>query len=478
MQHADGSWRAFEVIANNLLDDSAIGGIVVTYHDITEHKSFEAELRHLAFHDGLTNLPNRALAMDRLDRALTRSDRTHDSVAVLFLDLDNFKVINDSLGHQIGDQLLLEMARRLQQCVRPEDTVARIGGDEFTIILEKVAGLGDAIHIAERIATLLHEPVRVSSHEFVTTFSIGIAMSRGQDTSDGLLRDADLAMYRAKTSGKSKYAVFDHTMNASAMKRLEIETELRRAIEHNELRVFYQPLMVLDTGRLSEVEALVRWEHPQRGLISPADFIPIAEETGLILPIGRWVLAEACRQVRAWQIEQPSAPPIILGVNLSARQFQSPELVDDITRVLLETGLPASSLKLEITESVMMNDADTTSSTLVRLKQLGVGLAVDDFGTGYSSLAYLQRFPLDVLKIDRSFVERLGRDAEGDAIVRAIITLARNLNMSVTAEGIESPEQMARLREFGCDLGQGFLIARPGAGEVTWGRLADRAVVA
>jgi diguanylate cyclase (GGDEF)-like protein len=411
--------------------------------------------------------------MDRLDRALARSDRHHDTVAVLFLDLDNFKVVNDSLGHQIGDQLLKEIGGRLLECVRPDDTVARLGGDEFTIVLEQVEGSSTAVEVAECIARRLQEPLVLGGHEVVTSASIGIALSRGQDRPDSLLRDADLAMYRAKAGGKAAYAIFDHTMNARAMQRLELESELRHAVERGELRVYYQPIMELTTGRLGEVEALVRWEHPRRGLVSPADFIPIAEETGLILPLGRWVLAEACRQVRAWQSEQPAEAPIILGVNLSARQFQSPDLVADIATVLDETGLPASSLKLEITESVMMSDAETTSSTLRRLKQLGVGLAVDDFGTGYSSLAYLQHFPIDVLKIDRSFVDRLGHDQEADAIVRAIITLARTLNMSVTGEGIETSQQMARLRALGCDLGQGYLIARPGDGETTWPRIAE-----
>jgi diguanylate cyclase (GGDEF)-like protein/PAS domain S-box-containing protein len=462
LQHVDGAWRDFEVIVNNLLADAGVSGIVATYRDITERKGFEKELAHLAFHDPLTNLPNRALFIDRLEHALVRADRKQGTVAVLFLDLDNFKVINDSLGHQLGDQLLIAASKRLQACLRLQDTVARLGGDEFTILLEDIAGVSDAIHVAERIMDQFQAPFTFGEHEVYTTTSIGIALSTlGLDRPGGLLRDADLAMYRAKNRGKAQYEVFDRSMNSYAMERLELETDLRRAIERSEFRVHYQPVVLLESSRIVEVEALVRWEHPRRGMVSPAQFIPLAEETGLILPIGRWVLEEACRQMRAWQMQYPSEPPLMISVNLSARQFQHPKLVEDIADILQDTRLDPASLKLEITESVMMQDAKATIGTLWQLKELGIQLAIDDFGTGYSSLAYLKRFPIDILKIDRSFVDRLGRDPEDTAIVRSVVTLAKTLNLAVTGEGIETAEQLLQLQALGCERGQGYYFAKP-----------------
>jgi diguanylate cyclase (GGDEF)-like protein/PAS domain S-box-containing protein len=462
IQHANGSWRHFEVITNNLLIDKTVAGIVATYHDITQRKAFEEELLQLAFHDSLTKLPNRALFMDRLEHALACADRRNASVAVMFLDLDNFKVVNDSLGHQIGDELLIAVATRLATCLRSQDTAARIGGDEFTILLEDVASMSDVLLVADRITEQFQQPFMLEGHEIYTSTSIGIALSTpGKDQPGGLLRDADIAMYRAKSRGKAHYEVFDHTMNSRAMERLELETDLRRAIERNEFRVYYQPIVQLDTNKIVEVEALVRWEHPRRGLVAPAQFIPLAEETGLILPIGKWVLEEACRQVQQWQTEYPETEPLVVSVNLSARQFQHPRLAAEIAETLFHTGLDPAHLKLEITESVMMQDAKATIGTLWELKELGIQLAVDDFGTGYSSLAYLKRFPIDILKIDRSFVDRLGRDPEDTAIVRAVITLAKTLNLAVTGEGIETIEQVLQLQALGCERGQGYYFAKP-----------------
>lgn len=465
-QHANGTWRDFEVIANNLLDDPGVQGIVLTYHDITERKRFEHDLTHLAFHDPLSNLPNRALLMDRLALALARAERLHTAIAILSLDLDNFKVVNDSLGHESGDCMLIAIAKRLQTSIRAVDTVARLGGDEFVILLEEITNIADAIRITERIIAKLQEPLHLDDHEIFPTFSIGITLGTpGQDRPEVLLRNADLAMYRAKRAGKAQYAVFDPTMNATAIARLELESDLRHAIERAEFEVYYQPILNLKTGYIREVEALVRWRHPERGLIAPIHFIPVAEETGMILSIGQWVLIEACRQLRSWETTYPAQQPMVISVNLSARQFQSPRLVEDIARILEETETNPACLKLEITESVMMQDAEEAHAILSGLKGLGVQLAIDDFGTGYSSLAYLQRFPVDVLKIDRSFIDRLGHSVEETAIVHAIITLAKTLNLTVTGEGIETEEQLVQLIELGCDLAQGYYIAKPSTSE-------------
>ncbi|MGH2366569.1 MAG: putative bifunctional diguanylate cyclase/phosphodiesterase [Chloroflexota bacterium] len=465
LRHANGTWRDCEVVVTNRLADPGVAGLVATYRDVTERKRYERELAQLAFHDPLSGLPNRALFLDRLERALARAERHHRPVAVLFLDVDNFKVVNDSLGHGVGDQLLVTVAERIQTCLRAEDTAARLGGDEFTVLLEDVTAGHEAEAVAERIAATLQVPIVLQGREVVVTASIGIAFSApGRDRPDGLLRHADLAMYRAKTAGKARWAVFDQSMNDAAVERLELETDLRRALDREEFRVYYQPITHLGSRRITEVEALVRWEHPQRGLVSPAQFIPVAEETGLIVPLGQWVLEEACRQTRIWHRECPAQPgeaPLTVSVNLSARQFQHPELVEDIARVLDETGIDSRSLKLEITESVVMANADAAVLTLHRLKDLGVQLAIDDFGTGYSSLSYLKRFPVDTLKIDRSFVDRLGQNPQDTAIVQSVVALAKTLRLSLTAEGVETAEQLGHLQELGCDRGQGYYFARP-----------------
>jgi diguanylate cyclase (GGDEF)-like protein len=417
-------------------------------------------------HDVLTGLPNRALFQDRLGHALTQADQRARLVAVLFLDLDNFKVINDSLGHQAGDALLVEVARRLRTCLRAGDTVARQGGDEFTVLLQDIADESEANLVAERIGDALGTPFRLGDREVFVSASIGLALSTTAWTPpDSLLRNADIAMYRSKAAGKARHSVFDSGMRQLAMDRLEAETDLRQALAREQFRIHYQPILDLSDGSIVEVEALLRWERPGHGLMAPLTFIPLAEETGLIVPIGRWVLQEACRQAKVWNLQFPSVPPLVMSVNLSARQFQDPGLVSDIKQAIQDNSLDSRALKLEITESVAMQDIDATVVKLDALKALGIQLAIDDFGTGYSSLGYLKRFPVDTLKIDRSFIERIGLDIQDAAIVQSVVALAKTLHLSVVGEGIESPAQAAQLRALGCDRGQGFLFARPQSAE-------------
>ncbi len=373
--------------------------------------------------------------------------------------MDRFKIVNDSLGHEGGDELLEAVGQRLWGCLRPEDTAARIGGDEFVVLLEDIGSASDAVRVAERIIAALQIPFDVAGHEMVVTTSIGIALaSSGYGASD-LLRDADVAMYRAKDEGKARYQVFTPSMNAHAMRRLELENQLRRAVESGELRVYYQPKVEMSDSRVVGMEALVRWEHPERGIVSPAEFISLAEETALILPLGRWVLEEACRQGREWQ--ELYDYPLTMSVNLSAKQFQQPNLVGEISDVLRVTGLKPCYLVLEITESVLIEHAQANIATLQRLRDLGVQLAIDDFGTGYSSLDYLKRFPMDILKIDRSFVSELEQSPVDTAIVQAVIDLARALCLEPVAEGVETAEQARQLRDMGCRICQGYFFAKP-----------------
>ena len=472
LRYDDGSWRLSQMILTNLLTEPGIEGIVLTCRDVSERKAFEEQLAHQAFHDALTGLPNRALFMERLRHALSRARRQVTTVGVIFLDLDNFKVVNDSLGHEAGDSLLVAVAERLGDCVRAGDTVARLGGDEFTILLEDLADDSQLLGLAERITQVLHTPFLVSGREIVTTGSLGIAASLGDSRlPDELLREADTAMYRAKANGKARSIVFDHSMDAQAVDRLNLEMDLRRALEVGEFRLHYQPIMSLTSGALCEVEALLRWEHPTRGLIPPGKFIPLAEEIGLIVPLGLWVLRESCRQTRewnegvwnagAWNAGGERRPPLTISVNVSARQLKTPDFVAQVVEVLEETGLSAACLKLEITESVMMQEAEVTIAKLHALKALGIRLAVDDFGTGYSSMAYLSSLPIDTLKIDRAFVGKMGGHTEDAAIVRAIVMLAKTLNLSITSEGIETVEQLTQLRALECDQGQGYHFSRP-----------------
>jgi diguanylate cyclase (GGDEF)-like protein/PAS domain S-box-containing protein len=451
--------------------------LVSQVEDITQRKQSDLMLTHMALHDSLTGLPNRTLALDRLSLALARTERHPFSVAVLFLDLDRFKVINDSLGHNLGDQLLVAVAARLREAVRPSDTVARIGGDEFVVVCEDITGVEDAARIAERIADALARPFDLSAEEVFLATSVGIALSSGPaDTPENLLRDADAAMYRAKEGGRNRYEVFDSSMRVRAVERLDMERALRRALERSEFRLFYQPVVEISTETVVGVEALLRWDHPERGLLRPAEFISLAEETGLILPIGKWALQEACRQEQIWREGNPDRAPLTIAVNLSARQLAQPDVAEMVAGVLASTATDPAHVWLEITESILTGDTEATVAALRALKALGVRLSVDDFGTGYSSLLYLKNFPVDTLKVDQSFVSGLGRDSEDSAIVAGVVGLAQTLGLTAIAEGVETEGQLSALRSLGCDLAQGYLFGRPEPPD-GFGELRDAALV-
>jgi diguanylate cyclase (GGDEF)-like protein/PAS domain S-box-containing protein len=438
--------------------------IVCQVEDIRERRASGEALAHQAAHDPLTGLPNRLHFVERLGRELTRAEHKRERLAVLFLDLDRFKVVNDSLGHSAGDRLLVSVADRLKATMGPSDVVARFGGDEFVILCNEVTSEETVELIAERIADAIARPVALMEGEVFVTASIGIALSgTAADSPETLLRNADAAMYRAKERGRDRAELFDAREHHRAVDDLRTGNALHRAIERGELRVHYQPMMSLDTGRLFGFEALIRWEHPERGLVPPMEFVPLAEETGLIVPLGVWALEQACQQAVRWHEQSPDAPLLSMSVNLSPRQLAEPALPNDVARVLHDTGIPPSSLWLEITESTLMRDAESALSALGALQALGLHLAVDDFGTGYSSLAYLERLPVEALKIDRSFTEGVGRRKDSTAIVGAVVGLARALRLSTVAEGIETPEQFQQLRALGCEVGQGFLFgpARP-----------------
>ena len=462
IRHADGSWRHLEVIANNLLHEPSVGGIVLNSRDVTERKALEERLAYQAFHDALTGLPNRSMLVAGLQRALERAEGGRGEVAVLFVDLDNFKLVNDSLGHGAGDAALVEVARRLGECLGAGDLAARFGGDEFVVLLEGVADEAGATGVARRIVGALEAPFRLGNKEVFFSASIGAVLGAASGRGDAadLLRAADVALHRAKATGVG-YAVFDAAMNVEALERLDLEADLRRAVDHEEFVVYYQPKVELSTGRIIGAEALVRWQSPRRGMVSPAKFIPVAEETGLIRGIGGWVLREACLQAKEWRAHLPSCSRPVVSVNLSAAQLKHPGFVQEVARTIEETGVDPASLVLEITESMLMEDAERGVETLCGLKALGLRVALDDFGKGYSSLAYLKRFPIDTLKIDRAFVDGLGREPGDTAIVRAIMGLARALGLEVVAEGIETAEQLGLLKELDCDYGQGYYFARP-----------------
>jgi diguanylate cyclase (GGDEF)-like protein/PAS domain S-box-containing protein len=453
-RHADGSWRILEAAGRNLVEDPAVRGIVVNYRDVTERKRLEEQLTHQAFHDPLTGLANRALFSDRTDHAM-RQRREERRLAVLFLDLDDFKTVNDSLGHVAGDLVLRAVADRLAACLRDGDTVGRLGGDEFAVLVED-ADSSDTQTVAGRILGAFADPFEVAGRQVRLSASIGVAFGANATGADELMRNADVAMYTAKGRGKGRVELFEAAMHAAIVTRLELRGDLEHALERGELRLRYQPVQDLGAGSLHSFEALLRWRHPGRGEVAPDDFIPIAEETGLIVPIGRWVLEQACRQAQAWR--ESGHPHIAVSVNLSSRQLQEHELPTWVAESLASTGLPAANLVLELTESSLLQDED---GLLQQLSALGVRLALDDFGTGYSSLSYLARFPIDLLKIDRTFIADVGTPRENTALLRSVIQLASAMKLRTVAEGIERAEQLERVRELGCDYGQGFLFARP-----------------
>ena len=457
----DGSILDVEITS---VRDTHAGRPAVQSHlrDVTARKALEAQLTHQAFHDPLTGLANRLLFRDRVEHCLTRLARG-EHMAVVLLDLDDFKTVNDSLGHAAGDDLLVVVAERLSHAARGSDTVARFGGDEFALVLEGLAHDDDVGVVLERVRGALRQPVTVGTREVPVSASLGVALARGGEGAEDLLRNADVALYRAKAEGKGRFAIFAPEMHTAAVERLEIEADLRSGLARGEFRLLFQPLVELATGRILGAEALVRWQHPRRGLVLPAAFIPVAEQTGLIVPLGRWVLAEACRQAHDWSLAAGArrAESLRVTVNISARELQEPELASHVAAALADSALVPHQLVLEITESVMLNDAEAALATLREIKSLGIRLAIDDFGTGYSSLAYLQRFPIDVLKMDKSFTNGVGGDVDGLTLARAIVGLGRSLGMGTVAEGIETESQLRRLRELGCDVGQGYLFAHP-----------------
>jgi diguanylate cyclase (GGDEF)-like protein/PAS domain S-box-containing protein len=480
IRHKDGSWRVLESTASAIRGAKGeTEGLVVVNRDITERKRAEEMLAHNAFHDGLTNLANRTLLLDRLGRALATSRRHADfKFAVLFIDIDGFKVFNDSLGHAAGDALLIQIAQRLTTCLRRADTVsrprpgdnddcilgdntlARPGGDEFAVLAEELRDASDAIRVADRIQERLAQPFDADGHELVISASIGVAFSSSTSTAQDVLRDAEIAMYRAKHTGKARCEVFDNAMHAGALKRLQLETDLRRAVDQGEFRVYYQPIVSLQDGRIVGFEALTRWQSP-RGMVMPNDFIPVADETGIILSINRQLLPEACKQLLSWQRLFPSDPPLSLSVNISPKQFTQADLPAQIGQLLQQSGMHPGCIDLEITETIAMADAEKSAGMLSGLKALGVGLDIDDFGTGYSSLSRLQSFRVDTLKIDRIFVSRMDSDHETLEIVRVIIMLAHSLGLKVVAEGVETQAQLDLLRDLGCERAQGYLFSRP-----------------
>ncbi len=472
MRHRNGSWRWMETVANNLLDDPAVNGVVLTIRDISDRRELEERLRTQAFHDPLTGLPNRALFMERLRAAESLDQAAGTPSTVLFLDLDNLKAVNDTLGHDGGDALLKVVADRVLNCLRPGDTLARLAGDEFAVLLVGRDSSEQAPRIADRVLAIFREPVRVLDRTVRAGVSVGIATST-TCTASGirLLNAADLAMYVAKSNGKGRYEVFQPSHHAAHLERERLEADLYQALDRQELVLHYQPIMDLGSRRISGYEALLRWQHPTRGLVPPTHFITLAEDSGLIVPIGRWILRQATEQAAAWQAPDGSGPRI--SVNVSVCQFQHPSLVDDVADALQRSGLPSHQLVLEITESVLAQDAETTRK-LRSIKDLGVRLALDDFGTGYSSLSYLRRFPIDTLKIDKAFVDGVATSAQDRAVIGAIVQLGHTLDLDLVAEGIETADELAALKALGVQYGQGYHLGRPAVAVTHGGRSTDR----
>ncbi len=459
LRRKDGSVSQLETVFTDLLDDPNVAGVVVTARDVTERRALEEQLAHQAFHDSLTGLANRALFRDRVEHALELTRRRDRVIAVLFIDLDDFKTINDSLGHAAGDDLLVAVARRLQACLRPEDTCARLGGDEFGIMVENISEPEAAVVVATRILGALSEPLALLGSVVEVKASVGIALGSSALTTSELLRNADLAMYRAKSEGESRYALFEPQMHTQVLDRLALKAELQRSVAAGEFELHYQPIVELKSGTIAGVEALVRWRHPTRGLVFPDEFIPLAEETGLILPLGRLVLGLACRQARRWQ--ELGHHGLGISVNLSGKQLASRHLASEVAAALAETRLDPSTLTLEITESVLMIDSHGVIARLEELKSLGVKIAVDDFGTGYSSLNYLRQFPVDALKIAKPFIDGLGTSSEQERLAAAILRISATLRLDAVAEGIEEQPQYDLLRKLKCEYGQGYLFSRP-----------------
>jgi diguanylate cyclase (GGDEF)-like protein/PAS domain S-box-containing protein len=464
IMHKDGMYRWVLCRGLAIRDrDDHVYRMAGSQTDITSKKTVDEQLVYNAFHDALTGLPNRALFMDRLQHIITVSKRRANEVyAVLFLDMDRFKIINDSLGHTVGDQILVVMGQKLSECLRPGDTVARLGGDEFAVLLHNINEVKDAVEVAERVHHKLSEPLLVKGHEVFSSVSIGIAMSAGHyERPEQVLRDADIAMYQAKSRGSACHEIFDPKMHANILDRLQLEADMRGALDHREFILFYQPIIDLKTHQLISFEALVRWNHPTRGLIYPLEFIPMAEENGLINTIGDWILRESCCELRILQERYPKQPPLKMSVNISGKQFAQRDLAGKVSAIIIETGIDANTLALEITESMIMENVDLAVETMNQLRSMGVHIHIDDFGTGYSSLSYLHRFPIDAIKIDRTFINKLTADGKNKEIILSILSLASSMHFDVIAEGVEMNHQLVTMQNMKCQLGQGFLISVP-----------------
>ena len=466
-------WTAEEVAM--LTEFGSIAGTELQLRQMLSDREMREQRQRLeSVHDPLTGLPNRTLFMKRLADATYRARRGQDGLfAVLFLDVDGFKQVNDSMGHHVGDELLVSIARRLEACVRGGDAVARLGGDEFAILLERIIDVRDAAMVAERVQEALHAPLLIGGCEHAPSASIGVALSTGaSEQPEHVLRSADIAMYRVKNTGRGRYEMFDRAMHAEALTRLQIESDLRHAFEREEFFLHYQPIVSLTQGRIVGAEALIRWRHFERGIVSPATFVPVAEDTGLVVPLGRWVLREACRQAREWQTCAPDGRPFAISVNLSVREFAQPDLVKAVASVLEETGLAPKALRIEITESAIIGQKHPAIETVEQLRALGVEIHLDDFGTGYSALSYLHRLPLDAVKVDRAFISSIDQEERPLHVVKAIISLAHAIGLEVIAEGVTNHRQLELLRETGCDLAQGFIFSRPCNSEEMHGLLA------